>query len=150
MDELERLKLERDRLRAQDDADRQVDLYEQEKKDLKRDIFKRKHKKVIRVVSGVGSVAKRSVGGVGMIFGAMGRSAKPHVVRGLNNLAENSRERSGESRTPIRRKRKVRVVKRRSKAKPKRKVKVVRRRARSKPREVRPRSNIPSFGNFFN
>ena len=149
MDELERLKLERDRLRSQEDAERQVDIYEKEKRDLKRDIFKRKNKKVIRVVSGVGSVAKRSIGGVGMIFGSIGRSAKPVVVKGLRNFAENARAGSGESRTQNKRKvRVVKVVKRRSKAKPKRKV-IVRRRSKPRARST-PRSNIPSYSNFFN
>lgn len=137
MDELDRLRIERDRLRAQEDVERQQQIYEGEKRDLKRQIFQAKHKKTIKVVRTVGGVAKRSIVGVGMILGSVGRKAQPYLERGAINFAE------GMNGSP-RREKTTRRIKKRVKRGGKKKRKVIKRVVR------RSQSNqFPNFNNFF-
>ncbi len=115
MDELEVLRRENARLDAEEEIRKNYAKKEREKRSLKRQIWVKKNPKTVRVVK----VAKQSIGGVGMIFGSVGRAVAPSIKKGAMNFAENSR------RTVAPKKRVVRV--KRSKPKKRRIKRVVER-----------------------
>ena len=105
MSNLYDLKRERDRLQNIEDVHKDMEAYDREKKKVKSDIWKMKHRKTVKVIS----VAKRSTVGVGMIFGRAGKAVAPMVKQGAKNFASNAR--SSVSQEP--RIRKQRPIKRR-------------------------------------
>jgi len=120
MSDLDELKREKARLLAQQEVDRDMEAYDKERRNLKSDIWRMKHKKTIKVIN----VAKRSTVGVGMIFGKVGKAVAPALKQGARNFASNSSYAVAEQERP--RSRKRRVVRKKS---PKKRVvkKVVRR-----------------------
>jgi len=118
MSDLDELRREKARLLVQEQVDRDMEAYDKERRNLKADIWKMKHKKTVKVIN----VAKRSTVGVGMIFGKVGKAVAPALKQGARNFASNASYAVEQADRP----RKRRVVRKKS---PKKRIvkKVVRR-----------------------